>query len=73
MDFHRLRKTYCVLLRKAGLQPKIIQKLMRCSDVRLTMNMFGDDVDEGELRDAVKLLRAVDDDEAGRSDERKTA
>ena len=39
-DVHSLRHTFATLLSKAGVVPGIAQKLMRHSDIRLTMNVY---------------------------------
>ena len=37
LDFHALRGTFAIMLSKSGVSPKAAQKLMRHSDIRLTM------------------------------------
>ena len=39
-DFHGLRHTFCSMLARSGVQPQIAQKLMRHSDVNLTMKHY---------------------------------
>ncbi len=42
-DFHSLRKTCCTMLQTAGVPPRIVQKIMRHSDPRLTNMTYTDD------------------------------
>ena len=42
VDFHALRKTYSTLLQVAGFAPAMVQKLMRHSDYRLTLDNYTD-------------------------------
>ena len=40
VDVHSLRHTFATLLARNGVSPSIAQKLMRHSDIRLTMNLY---------------------------------
>jgi len=40
VDVHSLRHTFATLLARKGVSPSIAQKLMRHSDIRLTMNTY---------------------------------
>ncbi|NOX54532.1 MAG: site-specific integrase [Planctomycetes bacterium] len=40
VDVHCLRHTYATLLARNGVSPSVAQKLMRHSDIRLTMNTY---------------------------------
>ena len=40
VDVHCLRHTFATLLARNGVSPSIAQKLMRHSDIRLTMNTY---------------------------------
>ena len=39
-DFHALRHTFCTLLARNGVLPQVTQKLMRHSDINLTMKSY---------------------------------
>ncbi len=39
-DFHALRHTFCSLLARSGVQPQTAQRLMRHSDINLTMKHY---------------------------------
>ncbi len=39
-DFHALRHTFCSMLAKSGVLPQIAQRLMRHSDINLTMKAY---------------------------------
>ena len=39
-DFHSLRHTFCTMLAKSGVLPQVGQKLMRHSDIKLTMTTY---------------------------------
>ena len=39
-DFHALRHTFCSLLARSGIQPQTAQRLMRHSDINLTMKHY---------------------------------
>ena len=41
-DFHALRCQCATLADAAGVTPRVVQKLMRHSDIRTTMNIYGD-------------------------------
>lgn len=57
---HGLRKTFCSLLARTGVHPKVAQKLMGHTDVRLTLNIYTE-VGDDQLRTAVNGLPAVRD------------
>ena len=40
VDVHSMRHTFATLLAKRGVSPGVAQKLMRHSDIRLTMNTY---------------------------------
>ena len=40
LDVHSLRHTFATLLARSGVSPSVAQKLMRHSDIRLTMNTY---------------------------------
>jgi integrase len=40
VDVHSLRHTFATLLARNGVTPSVAQKLMRHSDIRLTMNTY---------------------------------
>ena len=40
VDVHSLRHTFATLLARNGVSPSVAQKLMRHSDIRLTMNTY---------------------------------
>jgi integrase len=42
VDFHSLRKTFCTLLSKAGVLPRVAMELMQHTDIRLTMVDYTD-------------------------------
>jgi integrase len=42
VDFHCLRKSCARILTELGLHPKIIQQVLRHSDIRLTMDLYGE-------------------------------
>ena len=54
-DFHALRHTCGTFLAQAGTHPKVAQKIMRHSDIRLTMDLYTD-YTEGSDRPAVESL-----------------
>jgi integrase len=39
-DFHALRHTFCTMLERSGVTPKVAQALARHSDVRMTLNRY---------------------------------
>ncbi len=55
LDFHALRHTFGSLLAASGVHPKTAQKLMRHSDINLTMNIYTH-VQESETQAAVDKL-----------------
>ncbi|HEX5036283.1 MAG TPA: site-specific integrase [bacterium] len=57
---HGLRKTFCSLLARGGVHPKVAQKLMGHSDVRMTMDIYTE-IGDDQLRDAVNGLPAIRD------------
>ena len=42
VDIHALRTTFCSMLQKAGVAPRVAQEAMRHSDIRLTMATYTD-------------------------------
>jgi len=42
VDFHALRKSCARILIELGLHPKVIQMVLRHSDIRLTMDLYGE-------------------------------
>lgn len=57
---HGLRKTFCSLLARGGVHPKVAQKLMGHSDIRMTMDIYTE-IGDDQLRDAVNGLPTVRD------------
>jgi integrase len=55
LDFHSLRHTFGSLLASSGVHPKITQKLMRHSDINLTMNIYTH-VQPAEIHAAIDKL-----------------
>jgi integrase len=42
VDFHSLRHTFCTMLQRAGVPPRVIMELMRQSDLRLSSTTYTD-------------------------------
>ena len=42
VDFHALRKSCARILIELGVHPKVIQMTLRHSDIRLTMDLYGE-------------------------------
>jgi integrase len=42
IDLHALRVTFCTNLLNAGAHPRVVQELMRHSDIKLTMRVYTD-------------------------------
>ncbi len=61
---HAMRKTTCTMLNKAGVPARVAQKIMRHSDIKLTMTVY---TDEGQLdvRNALDQMPAVNIPELG--------
>ena len=55
VDLHALRHTFAALLTPNGVSPSVAQKLMRHSDIRLTMNTYT----HLELADAAGAVAAL--------------
>ncbi|MDO8526768.1 MAG: tyrosine-type recombinase/integrase [Deltaproteobacteria bacterium] len=55
---HGLRKTFCSQLGRAGVHPKVAQRLMGHSDIRLTMDVYTEIGDE-DVKNAIKSLPSV--------------
>ncbi|MBI5298940.1 MAG: tyrosine-type recombinase/integrase [Deltaproteobacteria bacterium] len=55
---HGLRKTFCSQLGRSGVHPKVAQRLMGHSDIRLTMDVYTEIGDE-DLRNAVNALPSI--------------
>lgn len=58
VDFHSFRVTLVDLLRRAGVHPRVIQELLRHSDIRLTMGAYSD-VSPLELSDSLAKLPSI--------------
>ena len=58
VDVHCLRHTFATLLARNGVSPSVAQKLMRHSDIRLTMNTYTH-LDLADTADAVAALPAI--------------
>ena len=58
VDVHSLRHTFATLLARNGVSPSIAQKLMRHSDIRLTMNTYTH-LDLADTAGAVAGLPAI--------------
>ncbi len=58
LDVHCLRHTFATLLARSGVSPSVAQKLMRHSDIRLTMNIYTH-LDLSDTAGAVAALPAV--------------
>jgi integrase len=58
VDVHCLRHTFATLLARNGVSPSIAQKLMRHSDIRLTMNTYTH-LDLADTAGAVAALPAL--------------
>ena len=55
LDIHCLRHTFATLLARNGVSPATAQKLMRHSDIRLTMNLYT----QLDLADTASALAAL--------------
>ncbi len=55
VDVHSLRHTFATLLARNGVSPSVAQKLMRHSDIRLTMNTYTH-LDLADTANAVAIL-----------------
>jgi integrase len=55
VDFHSLRLTFGTNLVLSGAHPRVVQELMRHSDIRLTMKLYTD-VSKLPMREAVAAL-----------------
>jgi len=51
VDFHALRKSCARILIEIGLHPKTIQQVLRHSDIRLTMDLYGELGEDDLFRD----------------------
>jgi len=58
VDVHCLRHTFATLLARNGVSPSVAQKLMRHSDIRLTMNTYTH-LELADTADAVAALPAI--------------
>lgn len=56
---HGLRKTFCTLLARKGVHPRVAQELMRHADIRMTMGIYTE-IDNQQIRDAVNALPNLD-------------
>lgn len=55
VDFHSLRVTFGTNLVLSGAHPRVVQELMRHSDIRLTMKLYTD-ASKLPMREAVAAL-----------------
>ncbi len=55
VDFHALRVTYITSLVRSGANPRVVQRLARHSDVKLTLQVYTH-VDDRDLHEAVKAI-----------------
>jgi integrase len=51
VDFHCLRKSCARILIEIGVHPKTIQQVLRHSDIRLTMDLYGELGEDDLFRD----------------------
>ena len=58
VDVHCLRHTFATLLARNGVSPSVAQRLMRHSDIRLTMNTYTH-LDLADTAGAVAALPAI--------------
>ena len=58
VDVHCLRHTFATLLARNGVSPSVAQKLMRHSDIRLTMNTYTH-LDLADTASAVAALPTI--------------
>lgn len=54
-DFHSLRKCLGSFLRLAGVDPAVSMRMMRHSDIRLTMQVYNDD----QLTDLHHVVQSI--------------
>jgi integrase len=54
-DFHALRHTFCTMLERSGVTPKVAQALARHSDIRMTLNRYTH-ADQASMARAVERL-----------------
>jgi hypothetical protein len=62
LDFHALRHTFCTMLSRAGVSPRVAMELMRHSDMRLTAKTYTDAMSLplfGELEKITPLLPSL--------------
>lgn len=59
VDAHSLRHTFCTAMARAGVAPRVAQKLMRHSSITLTMKFYTDaaQLDDAAALDSVDLLK----------------
>jgi integrase len=57
---HGLRKTFCSLLARQKVHPKVAQELIGHSEIGLTMKVYTE-VDDGQLAEAVNSLPTMQD------------
>jgi integrase len=55
LDFHSFRVTFATLLARAGVHPKVAQRLLRHSDIKTTMDIYTK-VDEEDVTVALAKL-----------------
>ena len=50
LAWHDLRYTFCTLGRREGIAPEVMQRLMRHSDIRTTLEIYSHVTDDGAVR-----------------------
>jgi integrase len=55
LDFHALRKSAARILIELGVHPKMIQMMLRHSDIRLTMDLYGELGEDDLFREQPKF------------------
>ena len=50
LAWHDLRHTFCTLGRREGIAPEVMQRLMRHSDIRTTLEIYSHVTDDGAVR-----------------------
>jgi integrase len=69
VSMHGFRKTFCTLLARQKVHPKVAQRLMGHSDVKLTMDVYTE-VEEEQLTEATNSLPSLKDIKKQRQDMR---
>lgn len=65
IDFHALRKSCARILIELGLHPKVVQTALRHSDIRLTMDLYGEFGDDDLFRELAGKIPAPPSPKAG--------